>query len=166
MFWLWFWDAYLDRQMAWAIEPATPADIEDLVAIHGSAFARGWSAQEIDQLVADRAVIACVLRREGRSRPQGFALSRVAEDEAEVLSIAVAEARRGTGGGQALLGRHLGRLAGHGVRRVVLEVDEDNKPALSLYERFGFEKVGRRPAYYARADGTRGAAAVLALELP
>ncbi|WP_261405261.1 GNAT family N-acetyltransferase [Chenggangzhangella methanolivorans] len=82
-----------------------------------------------------------------------------------MLSIAVAAERRGAGGGKALLGRHLGRLAGQGVRRVVLEVDEDNEPALALYRAFGFEQVGRRKAYYARADGKRGSARVMALEM-
>ncbi|WP_245479803.1 GNAT family N-acetyltransferase [Hansschlegelia zhihuaiae] len=166
MFWLWFWDAYLARSAAWAVGPADAGDADELARIHGQAFARGWSVEEMEQLLHDRAVTACVLRREGRDKAYGFALSRVAEDEAEVLSIAVAEARRGSGGGAALLGRHLGRLASQGVRRVVLEVDEDNASALALYGRFGFVQVGRRRAYYARQDGRRGTAKVMALELP
>jgi [ribosomal protein S18]-alanine N-acetyltransferase len=166
MFWLWFWDAYLARSAAWAVDVASARDADELARIHGQAFARGWSPEEMEQLLHDRAVVACVLRREGRARAYGFALSRIAEDEAEVLSIAVAEARRGSGGGGALLGRHLGRLAGLGVRRVVLEVDEENLSALALYARFGFAQVGRRRAYYARKDGTRGEAKVMALELP
>lgn len=165
MYWLWFWNAYLARSTAWAIEPADAGHADDLAAIHAASFARGWSIDEMEQLLNDRAVIACVLYREGRERPVGFAASRIAADEAEVLSIAVAERRRGAGGGQALLARHLGRLAGEGVRRVVLEVDEDNAAALALYDRFGFQAVGRRAAYYRRADGSRGAAKVLALEM-
>ena len=107
---------------------------------------------------------ACVLRREGRSRAFGFALSRIAEDEAEVLSIAVAAERRGSGGGGVLLARHLGRLQGMGVRRVVLEVDEDNASAIALYRRFGFVQVGKRKAYYVTKDGRRATAKVMALE--
>jgi ribosomal-protein-alanine N-acetyltransferase len=166
MFWLWFWDAYLSRSAAWAVETADAGDADELARIHGQAFARGWSVDEMEQLLHDRAVAACVLRREGRARAYGFALSRIAEDEAEVLSIAVAEARRGSGGGAALLGRHLGRLSGLGVRRVVLEVDEENASALALYARYGFVEVGRRKAYYARRDGVRGAAKIMALDLP
>lgn len=164
--WPWFWDAYLERGHDWAVEQAGADDADEIARIHAAAFARGWDVEEIEQLLGDRAVTACVLRREGRRRAFGFALSRVAEDEAEVLSIAVAEARRGSGGGARLLGRHLGRLAGQGVRRVVLEVDEDNVSALALYARFGFVQVGRRQAYYARGDGRPGAAKVMALDLP
>jgi ribosomal-protein-alanine N-acetyltransferase len=42
-----------------------------------------------------------------------------------------------------------------------LEVAEDNAPALTLYERFGFVKVGERAGYYRRADGTRATALVM-----
>jgi ribosomal-protein-alanine N-acetyltransferase len=166
MFWLWFWDAYFARSNAWAVESADPGCADEFAEIHAACFARGWSVDEMDALLSDRAVIACALKREGRPQPVGFALSRVAADEAEVLSIAVMQGRRGHGGGSALLARHLGRLAGSGVRRVALEVDEDNEAALALYARFGFAEVGRRVAYYARADGERGAAKVLALDLP
>lgn len=165
MYWLWFWDAFFPRSVSWAVEPADAGDADDLAAIHAACFARGWSVEEMDQLLSDRSVIACALYREGRERPVGFAASRIAADEAEVLSVAVIETRRGAGGGGALLARHLGRLAGEGVRRVALEVDEDNAAALALYARFGFAEVGRRQAYYRRADGSRGSAKVLALDM-
>lgn len=164
MLWLWFWDAYLARSAGWAVETADAGDADELAHIHGAAFARGWTIDEMEDLLRDRAVLACVLRREGRSRAFGFALSRIAEDEAEVLSIAVAEERRGSGGGGVLLARHLGRLQGMGVRRVVLEVDEDNASAIALYRRFGFVQVGKRKAYYVRKDGKHATAKVMALE--
>lgn len=163
MFW-WFWEAFMTREPIWAIETADAGDAAEFSEIHAASFARGWSVDEMDMLLNDRAVIGCVLRREGERRAFGFALSRKAKDEAEVLSIAVDKTVRAKGGGAALLGRHLGRLAGEGVRRVVLEVDEDNAAALALYARFGFAEVGRRKAYYARADGTKGVARVLARE--
>ncbi|MFC7053245.1 GNAT family N-acetyltransferase [Hansschlegelia quercus] len=151
-------------QPVWAVEPADAGDAAEFADIHEASFARGWSVDEMDALLRDRAVIACALRREGDRRACGFALSRMAKDEAEVLSIAVESAGRGKGGGAALFGRHLGRLSAEGVRRVVLEVDEDNQAALALYARFGFREVGRRKAYYARADGSKGVARVLALD--
>jgi ribosomal-protein-alanine N-acetyltransferase len=39
------------------------------------------------------------------------------------------------------------------VRRLYLEVAEDNPGARALYERYGFVQVGRRDAYYRRRDG-------------
>jgi ribosomal-protein-alanine N-acetyltransferase len=42
-----------------------------------------------------------------------------------------------------------------------LEVAKDNAPALALYGRFGFVKVGERAGYYRRADGARATAVVM-----
>ncbi len=96
---------------------------------------------------------------------QGFVVSRRAADEAEILTITVAPARRGNGLATALLGSHISRLTALGVASLFLEVDENNKPALALYRRFGFAQVGRRPAYYSSADGSKANALILKLEL-
>lgn len=94
---------------------------------------------------------------------QGFVMSRRAADEAEILTIAVEPKARGGGLATALLGSHLSRLSRFGVSALFLEVDEANAPALALYRRFGFQQVGRRAAYYAKADGSRANALILKL---
>jgi ribosomal-protein-alanine N-acetyltransferase len=40
---------------------------------------------------------------------------------------------------------------------VFLEVDEGNDPAIRLYTRAGFERVGRRPGYYVTPGGNAAA---------
>ena len=84
----------------------------------------------------------------------GFIVSRLVFEEAEILSIAVASSRRGSGLARQLLDINLRRLAGLGARSVFLEVDEGNVPALRLYRRAGFREVGRRKAYYPAAGGS------------
>jgi ribosomal protein S18 acetylase RimI-like enzyme len=64
----------------------------------------------------------------------------VAPDVPE-LSIAVARDERGHGAGTALLGELLVHAAAAGHRAVSLSVATDN-PAVRLYERFGFARVG------------------------
>ena len=84
----------------------------------------------------------------------GFAVSRMAADEAEILSIAVAAGHRGRGLSRDLLLTHLGHLAGRGVRTVFLEVEENNQPARRLYERAGFAR--RRAPRTLLPAGRRG----------
>ena len=154
------------RKPEWRVDTAHPRHATQIAQLHGESFARGWTVSEIEVLMADRNVLTDILRAQARSPTiDGFALSRIAADEAELLTIAVSSRRRGKGGSSPLLARHLARLQAAGARRVVLEVDEDNAPALRLYARFGFAQVGSRPAYYARRDGTRGNARVLARKL-
>jgi ribosomal-protein-alanine N-acetyltransferase len=87
----------------------------------------------------------------------GFIMSRMAADEAEILSVAIAPARRRRGFSRPLLDFHLRSLAGFGARTVFLEVDEHNAPACRLYGSAAFHEVGRRRGYY------QGGAAALIL---
>jgi [ribosomal protein S18]-alanine N-acetyltransferase len=68
-------------------------------------------------------------------------------DEAHVSTIGVARGRQGEGIGTQLLDA----LLAEADRRspvVLLEVRADNERAIGLYERRGFNEIGRRPRYY------------------
>jgi [ribosomal protein S18]-alanine N-acetyltransferase len=134
-----------------AVEPASLRDASALAQIHGASFHRGWGEGEFESMLTERNTLAHRLRI-GR-KTIGFSVSRMAADEAELLSIAVAESHRGRGLSGNLLMTHLGHLAGRGVRTVFLEVEENNQPARRLYERAGFAVVGRRERYYRQAGG-------------
>ena len=133
------------------VEPASLRDAPALAQIHGASFHRGWGESEFDSMLTERNTLVHRLRM-GR-KVVGFSVSRMAADEAEILSIAVAESHRGRGLSHNLLLTHLGHLAGRGVRTVFLEVEENNRPARRLYERAGFTVVGRRDRYYRHAGG-------------
>lgn len=133
------------------VEPASPNDAARLAAIHGTSFHRGWGESEFETMIAERNTLVQRLRL--RSSVIGFAVSRIAADEAEILSIAIDAGHRGQGFSRNLLLTHLGHLAGRGVRTVFLEVEENNQPARRLYERTGFAVVGRRERYYREAGG-------------
>jgi ribosomal-protein-alanine N-acetyltransferase len=134
-----------------AVEPAGLRDAPALAQIHGASFHRGWGESEFDSMLTERNTLVHRLRM-GR-KVVGFSVSRMAADEAEILSIAVAESHRGRGLSHNLLLTHLGHLAGRGVRTVFLEVEENNQPARRLYERAGFTVVGRRERYYRQGGG-------------
>jgi [ribosomal protein S18]-alanine N-acetyltransferase len=133
------------------IEPATLRDAPALAQLHGASFHGGWGEGEFESMLTERNTLVHRLRM-GR-KVIGFAVSRLAADEAEILSIAVAGSHRGRGLSRDLLLTHLGHLAGRGVRAVFLEVEENNQPARRLYERAGFALVGRRERYYRQPGG-------------
>jgi ribosomal-protein-alanine N-acetyltransferase len=139
------------RGAAAAVEPASLRDAPRLAELHGASFHRGWGEGEFETMLTERNTLVHRLRI-GR-KVIGFAVSRLAADEAEILSIAVAASHRGRGLSRNLLLTHLGHLAGRGVRTVFLEVEENNQPARRLYERSGFTVVGRRERYYRHPSG-------------
>jgi [ribosomal protein S18]-alanine N-acetyltransferase len=142
-----------------ALSDASARDASAIAALHAASFRRGWSEDEVEHMLIDRAVIAHRVLL-GRAFA-GFIMSRRAADEAEILSVAVARRHQGKGLARQLLNLHLRRLAGLGQRAVFLEVDEHNQSAIKLYARAGFREVARRANYYPLADGKTAAALVL-----
>jgi ribosomal-protein-alanine N-acetyltransferase len=147
------------------LSEAKAHDAGAIAGLHAASFHRGWSEQEFERLLVDRAVLthrAMV----GRSLA-GFIMSRLVAGEAEILSVAVAQRRRKQGVAGRLLDLHLRGLAGLGVHTIFLEVNEGNAPARALYRRAGFREAGRRKGYYPTQAGKKDAAAlILRCELP
>jgi ribosomal-protein-alanine N-acetyltransferase len=133
------------------VEAASLRDARRLAQLHGESFHRGWGEGEFESMLTERNTL--VHRLKVGRKLVGFAVSRMAADEAEILSIAVAAGYRGRGLSRNLLLTHLGHLAGHGVRKIFLEVEENNQPARRLYERAGFSVAGRRERYYQQPGG-------------
>jgi ribosomal-protein-alanine N-acetyltransferase len=133
------------------VEAASLRDARRLAQLHGESFHRGWGEAEFETMLGERNTLVHRLRI--GNKVVGFAVSRMAADEAEILSIAVAASHRGRGLSRNLLLTHLGHLAGHGVRTIFLEVEENNQPARRLYERAGFGAAGRRERYYPQPGG-------------
>lgn len=88
--------------------------------------------------VSDGPIGACWLRLFHREAP-GYGW---VADEVPELSVAVVEACRGLGVGTAMIEAALQLTADAGIGRVSLSVDP-RSPALRLYQRLGFEVLGR-----------------------
>jgi ribosomal-protein-alanine N-acetyltransferase len=79
------------------------------------------------------------------NRLAGFLVTRrVADDEREILNLAVAPELRRKGIAKALLRRFLEGFAGS----VFLEVRESNRAAIGFYKSHNFHEVSRRANYY------------------
>lgn len=147
------------------VEPGIAADAEALARLHAEGFYRGWPRDDFAAYLSGPdtpALVACDARR----RIAGFAMLRLAADEAELLTIAVGRKWRGRGVGAALMAALIEDLSlGSPARRLFLEVEEGNAAALRLYRRFGFDELSRREGYYRRPDGSAAAALVMRRDL-
>ena len=146
------------------IEPGQTRDAGDLARIHAQGFYRGWPTAEFASFLSEDGTpvyVACDAKR----RIAGFALIRIAADEAELLTIAVDPKWRGKRIGQALLRAAFDDLLMSPARRMFLEVSEENAPAIKLYGREGFSRVSSRKGYYPKPDGSAATALVMARDL-
>ncbi|MGO1076725.1 ribosomal protein S18-alanine N-acetyltransferase [Inquilinus sp. CA228] len=129
------------------IVEAGPAAAAVLSALYESAFGEAWAPDQLAQLLAGPGVFA-LIALDDAGAPVGYALGRVAADEAELLSIALLPGRRRRGGGRRLLDALIGRCVAAGAGALFLEVATDNAAALALYRGAGFHEAGRRRGYY------------------
>lgn len=150
------------------VTKANTEDIKALTDIHAKCFARGWSASEFRNLLAERLVDCLVLRQSSfRAKDQivGFVLARSVLDEAEILTIGVDPDHQRCGCGRQLMEGLMRKLYGDRVAKLFLEVDASNDPALSLYRGLGFEKVGERKGYYTSTNDAASLALIMQVNL-
>jgi ribosomal-protein-alanine N-acetyltransferase len=124
---------------------ASRNDVALLAALHASAFADSWRESAICELLAGPGVFVFFTQ-------DGFVMGRAAGGEAEILTLAVRPEARGKGLGRALIMALASHARALGADGIFLEVGDDNPAALALYAGLGFERVGRRKAYYAGKD--------------
>ncbi len=125
-----------------------------LARMHAVAFpCDPWDEQAFATLLGQLGMV-CFIDSRG-----GFVLLRLVLDEGEIITIGVTAPRQGIGRGLML--HALGDAARRGIRKIHLEVAQQNTPARALYAALCFVQTGRRKAYY--PDG--GDALTLCLEL-
>lgn len=136
-------------------------DAAIIAAIHGEAFALGWSDGEIEALMRQDNVTALLAEYRnafGHRSAAGFVLFRITASEAEILTIAVNQSSRRRGVGRTLMDEAIRRLYAERIGGLFLEVDSGNAAAIALYEALDFVPVGERSGYHAQdATAARGA---------
>lgn len=82
----------------------------------------------------------------------GFIVYRAVADEAEIITIGVAPDARRNGIAAAMLGIAEHELKKLNIKKIFLEVAQDNAPARALYAAAGYREIGVRPKYYDGID--------------
>lgn len=142
------------------------SDQSPLIAdLHTKLFHRGWGEEECASLIAQDTVFGFVARPIDSQEPLGFVLSRVAADEAEILSIGTDQRAQNQGLGWRMMQAAIGEASKRGAKKLILEVEENNSAAVTLYKKIGFQTVGIRQAYYDNSENEKSNALVLAFKL-
>lgn len=83
----------------------------------------------------------------------GFAGIKIIIDEADIMNIVVKKNYRHKGIGNLLLEYLISLCNELHLQSLSLEVNEINLPAINLYKKFGFKKIGIRKNYYKNQNG-------------
>ena len=144
-----------------AVRPGQAADLDAIARLEETSFTDAWPPDMLAYELSHPRSLLLVAARGEAEPPVGYAAFRHAVGEAELLRLAVLPGERRRGIARALVSEGLERLVREGVQVCFLEVRLNNEPAVKLYERLGFARIGRRRGYY--RDGSD--ALVFALEL-
>ena len=127
------------------VETLTAKHLEQVAELEQLCFADPWSEKALELLLGDGAYGAVCLQ-EGRVMAYGGVLW--APFEGQITNIATHPTARRCGMGAAVLEHLIAVAIERGCEQLSLEARVSNLPAISLYERYGFEKMGLRRGFY------------------
>ena len=131
----------------------TAAHLDGVCAIENACFAHPWSRQSIEAELDNETSLFYVAVEDGQVI--GYIGMSFVLDEGYIYNVAVKADCRKNGVGSALIQTLVTHCRKYNFAFLTLEVRESNAPARSLYEKFGFIKVGERKNYY--SDPTENA---------
>lgn len=132
--------------MTGRIRLARPQDVDAVATIEEEAFSFPWPRSAfVKELANDLAVFKVIEDEDGIA---GYYDLWVYAEEAHLLNIAVARAKRGRGYGERLARDALAAARRRRAATMYLEVRRDNAAAKALYLKIGFSPVRVRRRYY------------------
>ncbi len=121
-------------------------DVDAVSVIEESAFS-SWSRKQITSELQRKVGISLVAVA-SNGDVQAWCCGFQTGVDAELLKITVSPLMQRFGIGELLLQGLCTFFAKQGVEQIFLEVRSKNRPALNLYAKLDFQKIGRRKDYY------------------
>ena len=122
------------------------SDVAAIAELEKRCFSDPWSADSIASELVNPLSYWLVAEVDGQV--VGYVGSQSVLDAADMMNIAVSPEYRRRGVAKALVNELTAYLSKNDVIALLLEVRVSNEPAITLYEKIGFQQVGRRPNYY------------------
>jgi ribosomal-protein-alanine N-acetyltransferase len=129
----------------------TREDIEQVLEVERASFSKPWSADVFAAtllLPYAHYYVAELLTDGAGARIIGECGVRDIFGEGEITNVAVLPSFRGAGVAGRMLGTLLEESLEKGMQAFTLEVRAGNRPAIALYEKFGFQTEGVREGFY------------------
>ena len=128
----------------------TLQDFNSIKNILNSEFDEFWSEKILKEELESKNKKYFVAKENGEI--VGFAGYMVNPPDFEIMNIVTKKNKRGKGIGTALLNKIIEIAKNNHAEKIFLEVNEKNIIARKLYEKTGFEEIGRRKNYYNFVD--------------
>lgn len=144
------------------LEIAQEMDAKPLAEVHKQCFPVYWKEQEISDMLMTSGTRAWLARA---GAPAGMLITRAQFEQAEILTIAVSPKVQKQGVAKKMMELAEAEMKAAGVKKIFLEVAENNVAAQNLYKKLGYGEASRRNGYYQQPDGSTVDALVMSKEL-
>ncbi|RLC51843.1 MAG: ribosomal-protein-alanine N-acetyltransferase [Candidatus Cloacimonadota bacterium] len=121
-------------------------DIPAIMELEKQLFSSPWSKDMFLQEI--NSGFAFVLTAKETGKILGYICGLLLFDEFNITNVGVAPEQQKQGFGEAMLKFIIARLLSQKCFKFFLEVRESNAAAIALYQKFGFEILGKRKKYY------------------
>ena len=128
------------------IKPMSAEHVPQVAELEKTCFSTPWSEKSIGSELTNELALWLVAEEEGTV--VGYVGSQTVFPETDMMNIAVDPRRRREGIAEILVDSLVRELKRIGSTSLTLEVRGSNAPAIALYQKMGFQEVGRRPNYY------------------
>ena len=129
------------------IREMTVKDISQAIEIENTCFSLPWSEKSFQESITREDTIFLV-SEEQTSVITGYIGMYLSFDEGNITNVAVSPQYRKKGYGEALVSAAKEKAKEKQIEKIFLEVRVSNSPAISLYEKMGFENLGVRKNFY------------------
>ena len=129
------------------IVPMSADHLDELERLERICFSRPWSKRMLGEELENQCAAFLVAEDEG-GKVLGYAGLLVMMDEGYITNVAVFPEYRRMGVAAKIIEVYLNFAKANRLAFLTLEVRPSNAAAIALYQRFGFEEVGRRKNYY------------------
>ncbi len=126
-------------------ERVTREHLAAIAVLEREAFAHPWSEKSLELLCTDVAIGFVLMDGE---RAAAYGGMMCVAGEGQITNIATSPDYRRQGLAEKAMAALVETARERGLCEISLEVRESNIPAISLYEKFGFAAVGKRPRFY------------------
>ncbi len=123
-----------------------PEHVAAVAEMERQCFSDPWSEKSVASELDNPLSLWLIAEADGVVA--GYVGSQTVLDSADMMNLAVSQDFRRQGIGEQLVNSLTEALAEKGVKTLLLEVRISNEPAKELYQKLGFEIVGKRPRYY------------------
>ena len=128
------------------ISKMTLTDFEEIQNILTSEFDDFWNSETLKNELENNNSYYIVAKI--NNNIVGFAGIKNVLDEADIMNVVTRKTYRNQGIGSIILEKLISYAKQNGIKKLTLEVNEQNISAIHLYKKFNFKEIALRKNYY------------------